>query len=158
MVGQWIVKFNMLNKKVSKSIQALTMVDKATNWPEVAAVKTKSSFEVSQVFDQEWLCRYPRPYRCIHDNGGEFLGVEFQELLSSYGILSQATAVKKPRGKSVVERMHLTIADILRTMEFDGLNWQRELHSCLQAAVWAIRATVSTMSNYFLRNLCFQKI
>ena len=106
--GGPVVKFNMLGKKVSKSIQALTMVDKVTNWPEVAAVKTKSSLEVSQVFDQEWLCRYPRPYRCIHDNGSEFLGLEFQKLLSSYGILSQATAVKTPRGNSVVETMRLT--------------------------------------------------
>ena len=49
------------------------------------------------------------------------------------------------------------MADMLRTMEFDGLNWQRELHSCLQAAVWAIRATVSTMSNYSPAQLMFPR-
>ena len=85
------------------------------------------------------------------------MGLEFQELLSSYGILSQATVVKNPRGNSVVKRMHLTMADMLRTMEFDGLNWQRELHSCLQAAVWAIRAKVSTMSNYSPTLFVFSK-
>ena len=53
--------------------------------------------------------------------------------------------------------MHLTMADMLRTMEFDGLNWQRELHSCLQAAVWAICATVSTMSNSSPAQLVFSR-
>ena len=111
-------------------------------------MKSKSSLEVSQVFDHEWLCRYPGPVKCIHDNGSEFIGMKFQELLSSYGVQSVPTAVKNPRGNAITERMHLTMADMLGTMKFEGTQWQLELHSCFQAVTWAIRATVSTMSNY----------
>ena len=56
MVGLWSAKFSMLGKSVTREVQALTMVDKATNWPEIAAVDTKASRVMSEVFDTEWLC------------------------------------------------------------------------------------------------------
>ena len=98
-------------------------------------VKSKSSLKVSQVFDHEWLCRYPRPVKYIHDNYSEFIEMEFQELLSIYSVQSAPTTVKNPRGKAITERMHLTMAEMLRTMKFEGTQWHLELHSCLQAVV-----------------------
>ena len=53
MIGPWSVKFNMLGKTVAKQIKALTMVDKATTWPEITSVKTKESLEVSEHFDNQ---------------------------------------------------------------------------------------------------------
>ena len=53
-------------------------------------------------------------------NGGEFNEFEFQEMISSYAIISKPTIVKNPRVKSVTERVHLTIADMLHTQEFSG--------------------------------------
>ena len=116
------------------------MVDKATNSPKTTAAKSKTSLEVS---DNEWLCRYLRPFKCIHGNGSVFVGVEFQKLLSSRLI------VKNPRGNSIAERMNMTISDMLRTMEFDGTQWQLKLHSFLQAAAWTICATISTCPTIF---------
>ena len=49
----------------------------------------------------------------IHDNGNEFLGREFQELLQSYGIVSRATTVKNPQANSIVERLHMVITNNL---------------------------------------------
>ena len=53
--------------------------------------------------------------------------------------------------------MHLTAADMLRTITFDGSDWQSELNKCLQAVAWAIRATVSTMSSYSPGQLVFNR-
>jgi hypothetical protein len=50
------------------------------------ATKNKSSYHIRLPFDSEWLCRYPRPRRVMFDNGTEFTGGEFKELLDSYGI------------------------------------------------------------------------
>ena len=72
----------------------------------------------------QWLCRYSRPKECVHDNGPEYMGHEFQELLSSFGIKSRPTTVKNPTTQAVVERLHLTLADQLRTRVFDE-DWQR---------------------------------
>jgi len=43
---------------------------------------------------------------------------EFQELQESYGIKPVATTVKSPRSNGVIERVHLTMGNMLRTMTF----------------------------------------
>ena len=155
LIGPWAVRFNMMGKIITKDIEALTMVDKATTWPEIIMIKNKTSKHVSELFDNEWLCRYPRPARVIHDNGNEFIGNEFKEMLSSYGVKSCDTSVKNPRGNAIVERMHLTMGDMLRGMEFDGSDWKVELNRSLQSVAWAIRSTVSTALNHTPGQLVF---
>ena len=98
MIGPWSVRFSMAGKIVKRDLQVLIIIDRATTCPEFVPTKMKESIEISEVFDSQWLCRYPRPVRVIHDNGNEFIGMEFQQMLSSYGIRSVATSVKNPRG------------------------------------------------------------
>ena len=157
MIGPWKIKFLRGGKKIALDILALTMVDKATNWPEIASATNKESAHVSTLFDKNWLCRYPRPVRVIHDNGGEFTGFEFQELCSSYGVKAVPTTVKNPRSNSAAERMHLTAGDMLRTMIFSGENWQVEVDIALQSVAWALRSTLSTMSGYSPGQLVFSR-
>ena len=147
----------MLGTKIKREAEALTIIDRGSSWPEIVATDSKDSQLISELFDNEWLCRYPRPVRVIHDNGSEFIGVEFQEMLSSYGIQAAPTSVKNPRGNSIVERMHLTAGDMLRTSEFDGNNWKYELNRTLQAVAWAIRSTVSTVTDYTPGQLVFSR-
>ena len=83
MIGPWKVQFELTNEgnKISRHIKALMVVDRATSWPEFAVAKNFTSAHVSQLFDREWLCRYPRPTMVIHGNGNKFNGLEIQELL-----------------------------------------------------------------------------
>jgi transposase InsO family protein len=83
------------------------MCDPETGWFEVAEIKDKTSKGTAKILDQTWFCRYPRPKRCISDNGNEFLGKEFQELLQYYGVKSVPTTVKNPQA-NFVERVHQT--------------------------------------------------
>jgi transposase InsO family protein len=53
---------------------------------EVAEIKDKTAAETAKILDQVWFCRYPRLLICITDNGNEFLGTAFQELLRLYGV------------------------------------------------------------------------
>ena len=78
----------------------------------------KGQIETSKILDQVWFCRYPRPLRCITDNGGEFLGTEFQELLRSYGVQHVPTTIKNPQA-NFVERVHQTLGNMICTYEFD---------------------------------------
>jgi hypothetical protein len=41
---------------------------------------------VAKILDQIRICCYPQPLLCITDNGNEFLGTEFQELLGLYKV------------------------------------------------------------------------
>jgi hypothetical protein len=63
----------------------------------------------------------------LFDNENEFLGQEFQELLQSYNIEPVPTTVRNPRSKGILEQVHLTMGDMLRTMTFSGEDWFMEL-------------------------------
>ena len=127
-------------------LNAMTMCDPATGWFEIVEVDNKKSLTAAKLLDRVWFCRYPRPKQCIHDNGNEFTGLEFQELLDSYGVKSTPTTVKNPQA-NLVERVHQTPGNMLRTYELEKHDfdtndpWSDILTSC----AWAIRATVHTV-------------
>ena len=66
------------------------------------------------VLDSEWFCRYTRLVINIHDNGTEFTGEGFQEMLESYGVKYQPTTVKK-QSNAMNERSYLVMVEMLRT-------------------------------------------
>lgn len=56
------------------AFQALTIIETVTNLLEIIWIKNKISENVAQQFLNYWLTYYPRPFRVVHDNGGEFIG------------------------------------------------------------------------------------
>lgn len=77
------------------------MIDQATRWLEVGIQPNRLSLT------REWLCRYPRPYRVINDQGMEFMGQEFQEMLTNYAIKSKPITSKNPQANAICERVYL---------------------------------------------------
>jgi transposase InsO family protein len=75
---------------------ALSIIDPATSWIELHPLPNLSAITTCTVFGNNWLCRYPRPYKCIYDQGSAFTSNEFQELLSSYGIVPSPTTIQNP--------------------------------------------------------------
>ena len=73
-IGPWNIKVTTNHRRVSKTIKALTIVDRATNWIEFQACENLDSITAERLFDNEWLCRYPRPNAVTFDNGREFIG------------------------------------------------------------------------------------
>ena len=53
------------------------MMDDATGWIEIYPISDKESQAIALATATEWFYRYPRPKKCIHDNGTEFVGEEF---------------------------------------------------------------------------------
>ena len=98
----------------------------------------------------------------IHDNGNEFTGIEFQELLQSYGINSKPTTVKNPQANSIVERSHLVISNQLRTFKLDNeqptsSNFKQIANDLLQATAWALRSTIHSTLQRTPGQLIFQR-
>ena len=79
MTGLWNVKIKLTNKgkMITVKLQVLTMIDRATTWPEFTIYQDVSALTNARLFDKEWICCYPRPTKVIHDNGNEFIGKEF---------------------------------------------------------------------------------
>jgi transposase InsO family protein len=126
---------------------------------EIVALKNKESITVARSLDQVWLCRYPRPVDCLHDNGTEFVSAEFQELLQSYGIRSKLTTVKNPQANGILERTLQVIGNLLRSnrliaQDLDTVSAQQEL---LMPVMWAINTTFHTTLKASPAQLAFSR-
>ena len=124
------------------------MIDPATGWFEIVEIPDKKSVTISNLVEQTWLSRYPRPEKCIFDNGGEFIGLDFQGLLAdeAYGIKPKPVTVKNPQANSMLERIHQVLANFYRTYKLEERQLDRlDLWSgTLVAVAWAICLTYHT--------------
>ena len=141
---------------------ALTMIDMVTNLVELVRIEDKTAQHVAMQFENTWLSRYPRPLRCIHDQGGEFVGYPFQRLLHRYNIQDRPTTAKNPQANSICERMHQTVGNMLRaTMSLnppigaDNANWM--VDSILAKCMFAMRTAVHGSLKASPGSLVFQR-
>jgi transposase InsO family protein len=112
LIGPWTMDIQGEQIK----FDALTCIDTVTNLVELILIDNRTANHVAQQFENCWLSRYPRPNRCIHDNGGEFIGMKFQELLQQAGIIDVPTTSYNPQANAICERMHQTVGNVLRTL------------------------------------------
>ena len=145
LIGPWEVKVG--NKQCV--FKALTIIDPVTNLTELVRVKDKTAKEVARKFSQTWLTRYPWPMKCIHDNGGEFTGWEFQQLLEQCNIKDTPTTSRNPTANAICERMHQTVGNVLRTLVHQnpprGMRQAKDLvDEALAVAQHALRCAVHT--------------
>ena len=89
------------------------MIDPATSWFEIIELSLSSvtvnregkeiieviidklPASVANLFNKQWLSRYPRAKNVIYDNRSEFK-LNFQALCKSYGLVRKPTTVKNP--------------------------------------------------------------
>ena len=95
---------------------ALTIIDMVTNLVKLVRISNKTSAHVALQFENTWLSRYPLPRACIHDQGGEFIGHPFQQLLQRHGIEDRPTTARNPQANAICECMHQAIGNTLRAM------------------------------------------
>ena len=94
-------------------------------------------------------CEIPRPERCIHDNGGKFIGHKFQAVLRAHEIKDVPTTSKNPQANAVCERMHQMVANILRAYlraspPRNVTQATEMVDEALHLAMYAMRNTVHT--------------
>eukprot|EP00957_Ditylum_brightwellii_P120865 9218210-Ditylum_brightwellii.AAC.1 len=130
------------------------MCDASSSWVEFAWLEGNSSYEAAIQFNSHWSCQYPMPKACIFGNGTEFKA-EFLEMLQSYGIKKIPTTVKNPLANLIVERVHLTLAEMFRVINFQGQHWRREVERILQSTDWAMQSTINTTIKYSLGQMIF---
>ena len=154
--GPWKIRFTKgeTGTITSFDVHLLAIVDACTKWTEFVRIDSASSIATAKAFDREWLCRYPRPSECCHDNGNEFVGIEFQELLDSYGIKSKLTTVKNPQANAIVERTFGVLGEQLRASIFQS-DWSSYVDMLVQACAFAIRTTTPAQGLYSPAQLAF---
>ncbi len=94
-----------------------------SNLVELVRIDEKTSAHVAIKYAKVWLSRYPWPERCVHDNGKEFVGPEFQFLLQECKIKDAPTSSKHPQANAICERMHQMVGNVLRTLLHIEPSW-----------------------------------
>lgn len=145
LIGPWIIQV----QGKPYEFNALTAIDTVSNLVELERIDNKTSAHIARKYAQLWLARYPWPERCVHDNGGEFVGPEFQTLMQRCKIKDVTTSAKNPQANSICERMHQTVGNVLRILLHgqppkDITRAKDFIDEALSIAMHAMRAGVHT--------------
>jgi hypothetical protein len=154
LIGPYTVKER--GKKQWK-LHCLTMIDPATGWFEIVEIPNKRADEVSNLLEQTWLARYPWPQHVIHDRGSEFFAETHEMLKNDYGCTINRTTTRNPQANAIVERVHQTIGNMIRTWFVDDpdLDGSDPFSGLLTAIAFATRATIHTTLNATPSQLVF---
>ena len=137
-----------IRRKGQKSLicKCVTMIDPATGWFEIHQYDDKRAITVANIAEEEWFSRYPWPTQVTFDRGSEFIGHEFKKMLNDYGVKKKPITTRNPQANAIVERVHQTIGNIIRTFELheNYLDEDDPWKGILAATAFAIRATYHT--------------
>ena len=129
------------------TMQAVTMIDPATGWFEIAPFPDKQSITVANVVKQTWLTRCPSPTLIAYDRGSEFIGHEFKSMIQNdCGVKCRPIAVRNPQSNATIERVHQVLGNMARTFNLqenqveDDDPWP----GILAATAYAIQSTYHT--------------
>jgi Integrase zinc binding domain len=115
LIGPWNVKA----QTGPKSLRCLSIIDPATYWFEIIPIRNPTAADVMEAFTNEWLSRYPRPQYIGFDNGSEFKSVFIQTCIN-YGIMHKNSTSHNPQSNGIIERVHSTLGNMLRSFEMQN--------------------------------------
>ena len=110
-IGPWKIDL----RARTLTFHAMTMIDACTNLLEIKYTLTTTSAEGAAAVENTWLARYPKPLKIVTDQGPEFKD-EFTEMCARNGITHSTSTSRNPQGNSLIEAIHKTIGQVLRTV------------------------------------------
>ena len=134
----------------------MTMIDPATGWLEIAKIDTKYADNIANVAEQTWLARYPWPEQVTYDRGTEFMA-EFQTMVKQdYNINTKPITVRNPQANAIVERVHQTMGNMIRTFVLqEGTQPQEAIPRIFAAIAFGIHSTIHTTTKATPMQLVF---
>ena len=105
LIGPWKV----LIRGKPYEFNALTAIDTVTNLVEIVRVDRTTSEHITNRFAQSWIEKCPWPTLCVHNNGGKFVGWEFQDFLDKCNVKDVPITSRNPQANSICERMHQSV-------------------------------------------------
>ena len=126
---------------------ALTMIDPATGWFEIATIPAKTADVVANVLEQTWLNRYPYPTEVVMDRGKEFCAEVREMLKDDYGIVRKPITTRNPQANAIVERVHKTLKTMVLSFgvkKKQDLDQYGDWDGILSSVAKGVRSTVHT--------------
>ena len=102
------------------------MIDPVICWIEIRSVAEAIADLVANEVELVWLARYPLPNNIMVDIGKE-LSAEFKAMMANdYGILCNSICVRNLKTNAIMERVHQTIGNIIRTFKVQQMDLDNE--------------------------------
>ena len=132
---------------------ALTCIDRVTGLTKLIRIDDRTAMHVAAKFDKCWLLQYPWPITCCHDNGREFMGWEFQQLLTDFGIKDVPTTSSNPSSDGICKCMHQTVGTVISTPVHENKprtlkHAQVIIDQALASASHAVRTNINQATGY----------
>jgi transposase InsO family protein len=120
-------------------------------------INDKEVTTVANIMEMTWLTKYPWPTMITYDQGTEFMAEFAQMVRNEYGIKSKPITKRNPQANAIIERVHQTIGNIIRTFQVQDnyLDEDDPWEGILAATMFAIRATYHTTLQATLSQLVF---
>lgn len=144
-------------KKYETTLHAMTMIDPATGWFEIVQVPNKRADEIANLFEMNWIMKYPWPQEVVMDRGSEFMAEVITLLKDEYGIVRKPITTRNPQANSMVERANKTIRSLIASQSIKDV---RDLvdgkwDGIISAVGFAMRSTVHTTNRATPAQLVF---
>jgi len=154
LIGPYTIKRRGKNNLI---LWCLTMIDPATGWFEMREIPNKEAITVANLVEQTWLTRYPWPNQIVFDRGKEFMGEFARMVENDYGIKRKPTTTRNPQANSIIERIHQTIGNMIRSFQIGQIEINEEdpWTGVLAATMFATRATYHTTTQATPAQLVF---
>ena len=121
-------------KDVRKDINVLVVTDHFTRYAQAYLISSQTALEVAKKLYTNFFTNYGWPTKLITDQGPQFEGRLFQQLMREAEIRKIRTTPYHPEGNAQCERFNRTLLNMLRTMppECKG-EWQEWVSSMTHA-------------------------
>jgi transposase InsO family protein len=120
------------------------MIDPVTGLFEMAPIPNKTAAEVADITKRNWLTRYPLPQKINFDRGTEFIAEFAKKCRDDYSLKRKPTTTRNPQSNAIIERIHRTIGNIIRTFDVTTINKGDPWAGILAATMFAVHATYHT--------------
>lgn len=157
LIGPYTIKQSTNKKEKDLILHCVTMIDPATGWFEMKEIPNKRADEIANIVEQTWFTRYPWPNQIIFDRGSEFMAEFALMCKNEYGLTTRPITARNPQANAIIERVHQTLGNILRTMEIynQDLDKTNPFGGILAATMFAIRSTYNTTTQATAMQLVF---
>ena len=97
----------------------LTIIDSASGWLEMAQIPNKTAAENVNMKKKTWFTCYPLPQQIVFDRGTKFMAKFAKMCQNEYGMKKKPITTRNPQSNAIIERIHQTIGNIIRTFDVE---------------------------------------
>ena len=118
----------------------LTMIDRATSWPEAVPLRSISAQTIASSMFTHWITRFGCPLTITSDQGPQFESEMFHHLCKLLGTNHIHTTAYHPQANGKVERLHRTLKAAICARS-GATNWVEHIPAVLLGLRSALHET-----------------